>query len=113
MKVVNYSIAGLLVLGLVVSVSACANTLHGAAKDTSKVGEKISEASKTGDVKSALIADKDIDTSAINVDTISETKTVVLRGSVPTAAMKQRAEMIARRESPGYTVENQLAVVPR
>jgi hypothetical protein len=27
--------------------------------------------------------------------------------------MKARAEMIARREAPGYTVQNQLAVVPR
>ena len=113
MKVVNHSLAGLLVFALAVSVAACANTLHGAAKDTSNVGEKISEGAKTGDVKSALIADKDVDSSAINVDTISETKTVVLRGSVPTAAMKERAAMIARRESPGYTVENQLAVVPR
>lgn len=52
------------------------------AKDTSKVGEEVSEAAKTGDVKSALIAGTEIDASAINVDTISETKTVVLRGSV-------------------------------
>ena len=113
MKVVNHSMAGLLVLALTASAAACANTLHGAAKDTSKVGEKISEGIKTGDVKSALIADKEVDTSAINVDTISETKTVVLRGPFPTAAMKERAAMIERRESPGYTVENQLAVVPR
>jgi osmotically-inducible protein OsmY len=113
MRVIKHSIVGLLALGMAVGVWACANTLHGVAKDTSKVGEKVSEAAKTGDVKSALIADKDIDTSAINVDTISETKTVVLRGSVPTEAMKERAEMIARRDSPGYTVQNQLAVVPR
>jgi len=100
-------------IALAISMSACANTMHGAAKDASKVGDKISEGAKTGDVKSALIADKSVDTSAINVDTSIETRTVVLRGSVPTAAMKDKAEAIARREAPGYTVTNQLAVVPR
>ncbi len=113
MRIMKLSIVGLVGFGLAVGVLGCANTVHGVAKDTSKVGEKVSEAAKTGDVKSALIADTEIDTSAINVDTISETKTVVLRGSVPTEAMKERAEMIARRNSPGYTVQNRLAVAPR
>ncbi len=103
----------IVVIGLAISMSACANTMHGAAKDASKIGDKISEGAKTGDVKSALIADKSVDTSAVNVDTMIETKTIVLRGSVPTAAMKEKAEMIAHREAPGYTVTNQLAVVPR
>lgn len=113
MRVVNHAIAGLIVVGMAAGASACANTMHGVAKDTSAIGEKVSEGAKTGDVKSALIAADDVDTSAINVDTYAERKTVVLRGSVPTAAMKERAEAIAKRESPGYTVDNQLAVVPR
>ncbi len=113
MKLRERSIHAIVVIGLAVSVSACANTMHGAAKDASNVGDKISEGAKTGDVKSALIADKAVDTSAINVDTMIETKTIVLRGSVPTVAMKERAETIAHREAPGYTVTNQLAVVPR
>lgn len=111
MKVMKRSIAGAAALAAVISVSACSNTLHGVAKDTSKVTDKVAEATNTGDVKTALIADNEVDTSAINVDTIIETKTVVLRGSVPTAAMKQRAEMIAKREARGYTVTNELAVV--
>src|ERR1700730_13021483 len=92
MRVIDGLMTGLLVVGMAVGASACANTVHGVPKDASKVGQKVSESTNTGDVKSALIADKEVDTSAINVDTISDTKTVVLRGSVPTAAMKARAE---------------------
>ena len=113
MKMMSRLIGISMALTVAGGVSACSHTIHGVAKDASAVGEKVSEGAKTGDVKSALIADKNVDTSAINVDTISDTKTVVLRGSVPTEAMKKRAEQIARRESPGYTVDNQLAVVPR
>jgi osmotically-inducible protein OsmY len=113
MRLASFSMVGLLVIGLAAGVSACSNTMHGAAKDTSKVGEKISEGAKTVDVKTALMSEKGIDTSAINVDTFAETKTVVLRGSVPTADMKARAESVARREAPGYTIKNELAVVPK
>ncbi|MEO8520965.1 MAG: BON domain-containing protein [Acidobacteriota bacterium] len=113
MKVANQTMVGLLVIGLAAGASACANTMHGAAKDTSKMGEKISEGAKTVDVKTALINDKSVDTSTINVDTFGDTKTVVLRGSVPTAAMKAKAEDIAHREAPGYTVKNELAVVAK
>jgi len=113
MNLRNGSRNAVVVIGLAISMSACANTMHGAAKDASNIGDKLSEGAKTGDVKSALIADASVDTSAINVDTMVETKTVVLRGSVPTAAMKAQAEAIARREAPGYTVTNQLAVVPK
>lgn len=110
MKVITRS-AAVVLMSLAIGAAACSNTVHGVAKDTSKVGEKVTEGAKTVDVKSALIADKSIDTSAINVDTFAETKTVVLRGSVPTAAMKERAEAVARREATGYTVKNELAVV--
>lgn len=103
--------AAALVLSVALGAAACGNTIKGAAKDTSNVGEKVTEGAKTVDVKAALIADKEIDTSTINVDTFAETKTVVLRGSVPTAAMKEKAEAVARREATGYTVRNELAVV--
>lgn len=113
MKVANQTMVGLLVIGLAAGASACANTMHGAAKDTSNMGEKITEGAKTVDVKTALINDKSVDTSAINVDTFGDTKTVVLRGSVPTAAMKAKADEIAHREAPGYTVKNELAVAAK
>lgn len=104
---------GLLVVGLAVGASACANTVHGAAKDTAKIGEKVSGGAKTVDVKTALMNDKSVDASGINVDTMADTKTVVLRGTVPTAAMKAEAETIAKREAPGYTVKNELTVAAK
>ena len=55
----------------------------------------------------------DVDASGINVDTFHETKTVVLKGSVPTAAQKSEAARIAAREAKGYRVDNQLVVKPK
>ena len=58
------------------------------------------------------MADSTVDASDINVDTFHETKTVVLKGSVPTAAQKTEAGRIAAREADGYKVDNQLVVKP-
>jgi osmotically-inducible protein OsmY len=90
----------------------CANTVKGAQKDTEKVVEKTASATNTVDVKSALIADGRVDASNINVDTVTASKTVVLKGSVPTAQQKTLAEQIARDKSEGYTIQNQLTVAP-
>lgn len=73
----------------------------------------VGAATETVDVKSALMADTLVDASDINVDTVAATKTVVLKGSVPTAAQKAEAERIAQREAEGYRVDNQLVVKPR
>jgi len=89
---------------------ACANTVKGAQKDTEKAVEKTAGATNTVDVKSALIADGRVDASNINVDTETNTKTVVLKGSVPTAQQKTIAEQIARDKAKGYTIQNQLTV---
>jgi hypothetical protein len=63
-------------------------------------------------VKSALIADKYVDTRHINVDTIKGA--VVLRGTVPSAAEKQRAAQIAEKamgdERSKFKLINQLKV---
>ena len=89
-------------LFLVATLSgACANTVKGAKKDTEKAVEKTAAATNTVDVKSALIADGRVDASNINVDTSSSTKTVVLKGSVPSAQQKTTAEAIARDEGDG------------
>ena len=61
-------------------------------------------------MKTAIIADKTIDSGAIDVDTYEEKKLVVLRGSVPTEAQKQKAEKIASANATGYTIENRLVV---
>jgi osmotically-inducible protein OsmY len=92
----------------------CANTVRGVKQDTEKVAEKTAEktaaAVNTVDVKSALIADKRVDASDINVDTSSSSKTVVLKGTVPTAEQIKVAEEIARENADGYRITNQLTV---
>ncbi len=87
--------------------------LHGipiALKDNTAKTKAVVE---TLDVKTAILADKTIDAGAIDVDTYADTKTVVLRGSVPTEAQKMKAEMIARDNAKGYKIDNKLAVVPK
>jgi len=86
-----------------------------------KAGDKVAEAAKdagakmeagkqTLDVKTALMADKSVDASKIDVDTDEHTKTVTLKGSVPSAAQKASAERIARDKAEGYKVKNLLVV---
>ena len=100
-------------IALVVGSAACANTARGAVEDTKENASAVRGGLETIDVKTAIIADKTIDSGAIDVDTFQDKKVVVLRGSVPTEAQKARAEQIARENAKGYTVENRLAVVPQ
>jgi len=67
-------------------------------------------AQQTAQIKSALMADASIDSTGIDVDTDSNTKTVTLKGRVATAAQKTRAAQIATQKAPGYTVTNNLQV---
>jgi hyperosmotically inducible periplasmic protein len=98
-------------LGLV-SIVGCSHTARGVVQDTKENASAVRGAAETVDVKTAILADKTIDAGAIDVDTYQEKKLVVLRGSVPTEAQKQRAEQIARENAKGYTVENRLVVAP-
>ncbi|MEY4634413.1 MAG: hypothetical protein RJA55_211 [Acidobacteriota bacterium] len=75
-------------------------------------GGAIAAAIETIDVKSALMADRTVDASHINVDTFHETKSVVLKGSVKTATQRDEAARIAAAEAQGYRIDNQLTVVP-
>jgi osmotically-inducible protein OsmY len=75
-------------------------------------GGAVKAAVETMDVKSALMADRTVDASHINVDTFHETKTVVLKGSVKSATQRDEAARIAAAEAPGYRIDNQLTVVP-
>lgn len=86
------------------------------------VGQKVKEgAQKTGealdatkqhlDVKAALLADKNVDASHIDIDVNKDTKTLYLRGTVPTAAQKALAEKIARDKADGFAVRNELTVM--
>ena len=93
--------------------AACAQTARGVVADTKDNASAVRGAVETVDVKTAIIADKSIDSGAIDVDTYQDKKLVVLRGSVPTEAQKQKAGMIAKDNASSYTIDNQLAVVPR
>lgn len=82
-------------------------------KETAReAGNAGSAAVETIDVKSALMADRTVDASHINVDTFHETKTVVLKGSVKTATQRDEAARIAAAEAPSYRIDNQLRIVP-
>jgi osmotically-inducible protein OsmY len=139
MKLKNGYLAIALMSGL--SLAACSNTAAGVEEDAERAGDKAaataddasaagreaardtgaaasdagaaaSAAMETIDVKAALMADRTVDASHINVDTFHETKTVVLKGSVKTATHRDEAARIAAAEAPGYRVDNQLTVVP-
>ena len=82
-------------------------TIKEAAKE---VGSEVGATKQTVDVKAALMVDNSIDASHIDVDTDAATKTVTLRGTVPTAAQKAAAEKLARAKAEGYRVRNLLTV---
>jgi hypothetical protein len=105
-------VAGLLIAGAAGS-GACANTIKGVKQDAERAAEATAAGAETVDVKSALIADGRVDATNINVDTIGSTKTVVLKGSVPTAEQRTTAEAIAREQAKGYTITNQLTVASK
>lgn len=73
-------------------------------------GRATGAALETADVKTALMTDSRVEADDINVDTNHDTKTVVLKGMVPSEAQKDIAEEIARREAEGYRVDNQLRI---
>ena len=98
---------------MLAGAAACAQTARGVVKDTKDNAAAVRGGVETMDVKTAILADKTIDAGAIDVDTYQDKKVVVIRGSVPTDAQKQKAGMIARDNAKGYTVDNQLAVVPK
>jgi len=80
---------------------AADNGLKSLQKTTAQVSE-------TAKVKSAL-GSSDVDTSNSSVETIG--KTVYMFGSVPTQAMKDKADKIAKAiADTGYTVEDNLKV---
>lgn len=104
------SIACVLMLA---GAAACAQTAQGVVEDTKDNASAVRGAVETVDVKTAIIADKTIDSGAIDVDTYQDKKLVVLRGSVPTEAQKQKAGQIAQQNASSYKIDNQLAVVPK
>ena len=78
-----------------------------------KTGEAIDATKQHLDVKAALLADKTVDASHIDIDTNKDAKILYLRGTVPTATQKAAAERIARDKADGFTVRNELTVMAR
>ena len=74
------------------------------------VGGAIDAAAQTMQIKTALIDADDLDAANIDVDTDGATKTVTLKGHVPSAAHKAAAERIARQKAPDYKISNMLEI---
>jgi osmotically-inducible protein OsmY len=83
------------------------------AQGAHEVAPALDAAKQTLDVKAALMADQTVDASNIDVDTEEATKTVHLKGTVPTAAQKAEAEKIAKSKAAGYTIHNMLTVAKK
>jgi hypothetical protein len=77
---------------------------------TRSVGATLDAAAQTMQIKTALIDADNLDANDIDVDTNGTTKTVTLKGHVPTAAQKAAAERIAKEKAPDYRVVNNIAV---
>ena len=91
---------------------AAATTGKAVGDAVATTGRTIDAATQTADVKTALIADKTVDASHINVDTDISSRTVVLKGHVPTDTQKARAGEIAAQKASGFRINNQLEVRP-
>ena len=83
---------------------------EGAADATADAAAATSAVATTTAVKSALMADKSVDASGIDVDSDGVKRIVTLRGRVSTEAQRASAERIARDKADGYTVVNDLKV---
>jgi osmotically-inducible protein OsmY len=77
---------------------------------TRSVGATLDAAAQTMKIKTALIDADDLDAGDIDVDTNADTKTVTLKGHVPTAAQKASAERLAKANAPEYRIVNNLEV---
>ncbi len=73
-----------------------------------KIEEKLDDLSITAAVNAGLAKDTDLSALTINVDT--KNGAVLLKGTAPTAAAKERASEITRAVKGVATVDNQLVV---
>jgi osmotically-inducible protein OsmY len=80
------------------------------AEATHTATEAAEAAAQTVSVKTALIADTRVTAKGIDVDTDRTTRTVVLKGHVPSEEQKAIAEQIAVERSAGYHVKNELTI---
>ena len=84
-----------------------------AAEAGEELAERASAITENIDVKAALMAEPAVDATRIDVDVNAATRTVTLKGYVPTAGEREKAEAVAKAEAEGYKVVNNIAVQPR
>jgi hyperosmotically inducible periplasmic protein len=96
------------------AMAATTNAMDKAASATergmAKAGEKLDDAAITGKVKSALIADPDIQALKIDVDT--KDNVVTLNGSAKSKANGDKAVTIAQGVDSVKSVDNRLTIKP-
>lgn len=98
------------------SLSGCAAALIGGAaaggyyagKDERTASQIAKDGAITTEVKSKMIADKDVKALDVNVDT--RENVVILRGTVRTTAQRAAAERVARSAKGVKSVRNELKV---
>ena len=83
-----------------------------AKKELGVVARRADAAQQTAQIKAELMADASIDSTTIDVDTFADTRTVMLKGYVRSAAEKATAARIAGAKAPGFTIDNRLDVRP-
>ena len=85
-----------------------------ATEATADAARKAADAAEAGaqtvTVKTALLADSRVSAKGIDVDTDLATRTVTLKGHVPTKEQKTIAEKIAVERSAGYHVRSELTI---
>lgn len=89
------------------AANAASNAATNAAGAMANAGEA---ATFTPKIKTALGANAALKGSNINVTTTGANNSISLTGSVKSAAQKTMAGAIAKKNAPGYTINNQLKV---
>ena len=75
-----------------------------------KAIDKVDDMAITAAISAELLKDPEIKLFRVNVDT--KDGSVVLKGTVPTVAVSERAAAVAKTFSGVHSVDNQLAVMP-
>jgi osmotically-inducible protein OsmY len=94
-----------------IKASEAADKASQVTAEATRTATEAAEASaQTVTVKTALLTDKRVVAKGIDVDTDRTTRTVILKGHVPSEEQKAVAEQIAVERSAGYHVRNELTI---
>lgn len=101
---IRHSLVALAAVALL-AITGCAVT-----RDQSSVGAYIDDTAITTAVKSRMVDNKNVDASAISVETLNGT--VMLSGFAKSAEERSVAESLARKTEGVKVVKNEIAVRP-